>query len=727
MPFSFPRLGVPLPTAANRSFRSGSLGPSRIKRLLQLAVAVLICSVSLAAAQAPGSMNLWEISHSELRALADKGDGEAQRILGERYMFGRGDTPKDQAQAFVWSQKAADKGNSYAMYNLALLYDWGTVVPKDEAKSIYWLQKAADSGNPDAPLALGLRYEQGNAVPQDKAKAMELYEKAAALGNQMARTEMAKLDPSPIATSYSGLTINQTFNSIYKLNMAQPDINYTVTTTGAGATPAVVRDTFTISPNGFLISTDPADVCTMGISTDGGYRINFRAVSLDSVEILPYFQYLNEKTDLRSPGTDPNFYVLVAEQSFAGAPPNSNWHSWSILGAYLDSPTAEQAAKGWIHIIRLCRASSIAGSSNAATASLDSIEERAFQEMKDKEAGSTTRTDSERAYASSQIAQGDAHRQKLDEEMKAIAQRQAFLNDLDADRKQSTSIKAVDVLNAVNSALSTVNDQMAQANAQQQAQIDANWQKIDAQVAASNTRRVEEARQRANEQADTSGIHPSSGTPALPPTYPSMGTAKPPVPYNPAPSTGGTVVATNGNSNICPADGWIMVTTGDVAVGHQCTPGQPVNTGSNSDSPGSGLSSANSSGSGSGGSGAGSGSGSNSNLISPHCTGVMGKLVQDTNLPNRNDLWFNSLCAEDVSVTWYLGNALGATASIHSFANVPTYSGVYPGESTKLSIYVCPLDHPVPVKTDGNQVDGHDEKFLCSTRLGGGWPPFLPQ
>ena len=56
---------------------------------------------------------------------AEGGDAEAQTMVGEIYERGLG-VPPDYAAAASWYQKAADKGYSRALFNLATLYERGS-------------------------------------------------------------------------------------------------------------------------------------------------------------------------------------------------------------------------------------------------------------------------------------------------------------------------------------------------------------------------------------------------------------------------------------------------------------------------------------------------------------------------------------------------------------------------------------------------------------------------
>jgi len=61
---------------------------------------------------------------------------------------------QDYDMARQWYQKAANAGNTDAMYNLGLLYRDGQGVAQDYDKACEWFQKAADAGDADAKEAL---------------------------------------------------------------------------------------------------------------------------------------------------------------------------------------------------------------------------------------------------------------------------------------------------------------------------------------------------------------------------------------------------------------------------------------------------------------------------------------------------------------------------------------------------------------------------------------------
>jgi TPR repeat protein len=79
------------------------------------------------------------------QAGAAHGDATSMTILATFYRDGYADVVgQDYAQARVWFQKAADKGDANAMSGLGGLYINGYGVAKDSAKAREWYEKAAD-------------------------------------------------------------------------------------------------------------------------------------------------------------------------------------------------------------------------------------------------------------------------------------------------------------------------------------------------------------------------------------------------------------------------------------------------------------------------------------------------------------------------------------------------------------------------------------------------------
>ena len=121
-----------------------------------------------------------------LKALAEKGDAEAQYQLADKFYYGEG-IEKDYAQSFKWASQSATQDNPKAQYRLATLYQFGRGTPKDENKahalfkqSEEGLLKLAEQKNPRAQFNLGNMYRLGRGVEKNEKKAAEWYQKAAA-------------------------------------------------------------------------------------------------------------------------------------------------------------------------------------------------------------------------------------------------------------------------------------------------------------------------------------------------------------------------------------------------------------------------------------------------------------------------------------------------------------------------------------------------------------------
>jgi len=85
----------------------------------------------------------------------------------------------------------AEKGDSEAQYMLGFMYAEAMLGPRDPADAAPWYQKAADQGHPDAQDALGYFYDFGLGVPRDRAKAETLYRAATQGGSVNGKNNLA--------------------------------------------------------------------------------------------------------------------------------------------------------------------------------------------------------------------------------------------------------------------------------------------------------------------------------------------------------------------------------------------------------------------------------------------------------------------------------------------------------------------------------------------------------
>ena len=138
-------------------------------------------------ASAPASPQAF---FQEQMALALKGFSIAQQTVGYSYENGLYGQAIDKKEAAKWYRLAAEQGNQYAQFNLALLYKNGEGVTQDYKEAVKWYRLAAEQGNADAQFGLGIRYDNGQGVLQDYKEAVKWYRLAAEQGNANAQTNL---------------------------------------------------------------------------------------------------------------------------------------------------------------------------------------------------------------------------------------------------------------------------------------------------------------------------------------------------------------------------------------------------------------------------------------------------------------------------------------------------------------------------------------------------------
>jgi len=131
---------------------------------------ILLCSTnSLAATDLESAKRAYHdkdyaTAVQEFSSMADKGNPEAQLILGKMYMMGQG-VPKDPEQANKWLKASAAQGNADAEFFLGAMY---LLPKKDIAEGVKWLRLSAEQGMQDAQYLLGKAYLTGDKeLPRD--------------------------------------------------------------------------------------------------------------------------------------------------------------------------------------------------------------------------------------------------------------------------------------------------------------------------------------------------------------------------------------------------------------------------------------------------------------------------------------------------------------------------------------------------------------------------------
>jgi len=116
---------------------------------------------------------------ADVRAKAEKGDAESQRLIGGAFHFGHLGVAKDDVEAAKWYLKAAEQGLREAQLFLGMFYAEGLGVAKDEVEGAKWLRKAAEQNLADAQFLLGLFCAEGRGVTKDEAEGVTWLRKAA--------------------------------------------------------------------------------------------------------------------------------------------------------------------------------------------------------------------------------------------------------------------------------------------------------------------------------------------------------------------------------------------------------------------------------------------------------------------------------------------------------------------------------------------------------------------
>ncbi len=104
-------------------------------------------------------MGCWKSKLAVLKFMAENGDPEAQKVLGDKYHYAFGnEVAQDDLEAIEWYRRAAGQGHAGAQFQLGWAYSKGRGVAKDNNEAAKWYQKAADQDYKHAPLNLGLLY-----------------------------------------------------------------------------------------------------------------------------------------------------------------------------------------------------------------------------------------------------------------------------------------------------------------------------------------------------------------------------------------------------------------------------------------------------------------------------------------------------------------------------------------------------------------------------------------
>ncbi len=122
---------------------------------------------------------------SEIKAAAEAGNSESQRILAGYYIEGVGVT-QDATVAIDWYKKAGQAGDVKSLTQLGVLYDKGRGIAVDYSEAVKWYKLAAEKGDSQAQYNLGILMYFGAGSERNQVEGKEWVRRAAEQSNEMA-------------------------------------------------------------------------------------------------------------------------------------------------------------------------------------------------------------------------------------------------------------------------------------------------------------------------------------------------------------------------------------------------------------------------------------------------------------------------------------------------------------------------------------------------------------
>ena len=123
---------------------------------------------------------------------ADKGNSEAQKKLGDMYVYGQG-VPKNNIKALEWYEKSAMQGNTEVLGLIGNLWFEGIDGKIDFSVALDYYLKASEKDDAFSQYRVGYIYYNGLDTPEDHSKAFHWYTKAANNGDISGRYCLAKM------------------------------------------------------------------------------------------------------------------------------------------------------------------------------------------------------------------------------------------------------------------------------------------------------------------------------------------------------------------------------------------------------------------------------------------------------------------------------------------------------------------------------------------------------
>lgn len=188
---------------AEKSYGKGSGKAPRyyIKTFVVLVILITLFLSGLAVLNRNSSKPL---PLSCLKLLAHIGVADAQRAIGEMYLYGFGvdkmfnvypvnGVRLDYSEAFKWFERATKNGDLRGESRLALMYASGKGAEINTAEALRLWRDGAEKGNSLAQYNLGVMYERGEGVPQSYEEAIKWYTRAAEQNQPLAQMQLAQI------------------------------------------------------------------------------------------------------------------------------------------------------------------------------------------------------------------------------------------------------------------------------------------------------------------------------------------------------------------------------------------------------------------------------------------------------------------------------------------------------------------------------------------------------
>lgn len=113
-----------------------------------------------------------------IRIQADKGDKQAQFLLGLKYVTAD-EVEYNAPEGVKWFLRAAEQKHANAQFNLGMSYANGLGVVQDMEQANKWFRLSAEQGNADAQFNLGFSHATGDGTKKNQAEAVKWYRMAA--------------------------------------------------------------------------------------------------------------------------------------------------------------------------------------------------------------------------------------------------------------------------------------------------------------------------------------------------------------------------------------------------------------------------------------------------------------------------------------------------------------------------------------------------------------------